>query len=84
MVVTETKLYQKDEKRRLDTAKEELTSMKYHPVREQKSACAGENKAIFKAKKLKRSNSCDCESLKLKTKLSIACLGTRRFKAFDC
>ncbi|KAH1194446.1 F-box protein SKIP24 [Glycine max] len=57
-VVTYTKLYQKDEKRRLDTAKEELASMKYHPVQEHKPTSGGENEHV-KRKKLKICNSCE-------------------------
>ncbi|KAG4912786.1 hypothetical protein AAZX31_19G106900 [Glycine max] len=46
----------KDEKRRLDTAKEELASMKYHPVQEHKPTSGGENEHV-KRKKLKICNS---------------------------
>jgi len=55
-------LYQKDEKRRLDTAKEELASMKYHPMEEHKTISQGDNKHV-KRKQLKICNS--CESLML-------------------
>ncbi|KAL2320540.1 hypothetical protein Fmac_029509 [Flemingia macrophylla] len=46
----------KDEKRRLDAAKEELASMKYHPVREHKPSSGRENEHV-KRKKLKICNS---------------------------
>ncbi|TKY62823.1 F-box protein SKIP24 [Spatholobus suberectus] len=48
----------KDEKRRLDTAKEELASMKYHPVREHKSTSGRGNEHV-KRKKLKICSSCE-------------------------
>jgi len=60
--ITYTKLYQKDEKRRLDTAKEELASMKYHPIGEHKTISQEDHKHV-KRKKLKLCNS--CESLML-------------------
>lgn len=41
----------RDEKHRLDTAKEELLSLNYHPVREHKSESGGENSYYIKAKK---------------------------------
>ncbi len=44
---------QKDEKRRLDTAKEELVSMKYHPLRDYTLINGGENESKIKRKKLK-------------------------------
>ncbi|MED6218317.1 hypothetical protein PIB30_025720 [Stylosanthes scabra] len=47
----------KEEKRRHDTAKEELESMNYNPVREYNAARATENEEIIKQKKLKRCNS---------------------------
>ncbi|KAI4348518.1 hypothetical protein L6164_009232 [Bauhinia variegata] len=47
----------KDEKHRLDTAKEELVSMRYHPVRERTSASAGENEYNVKSKRMKRCDS---------------------------
>ncbi|KAK4282065.1 hypothetical protein QN277_013485 [Acacia crassicarpa] len=47
----------KDEKRRLDTAKEELLSLTYHPVPGHKSESGGENSSNVKAKKLKRCRS---------------------------
>jgi hypothetical protein len=43
----------KDEKRRLDTAKEELVSMKYHPLRDYMLINGGENESKIKRKKLK-------------------------------
>lgn len=46
----------KDEKCRLDTAKDELASMKYHPVQEPKPTSGRENEHI-KRKKLKLCNS---------------------------
>ncbi|XP_020218950.1 F-box protein SKIP24 [Cajanus cajan] len=46
----------KDEKCRLDAAKEELASIKYHPVREHKGTSGRENEHV-KRKKLKISNS---------------------------
>ncbi|XP_028766839.1 F-box protein SKIP24-like isoform X3 [Neltuma alba] len=49
----------KDEKHRLDTAKEELSSLNYHPVREHKSESGGENSYYIKPKKLKRCHSCE-------------------------
>ena len=63
MVVTYTKLYQKDEKRRLDTAKDELESMNYHPVREYNPVCGGEKEHNIKRKKLKRCDSCETLTL---------------------
>lgn len=46
---------QKDEKRRLDTAKEELVSMKYHPLRDYTMVMNGGDKECnIKRKKLKR------------------------------
>ncbi|CAL0323370.1 unnamed protein product [Lupinus luteus] len=44
----------KDEKRRLDTAKEELLSMTYHPITEHKPMNKGETEHTVKRKKLKR------------------------------
>lgn len=75
-VVTYTKLYQKDEKRRLDTAKEELASMKYHPVQEHKPTSGGENEHV-KRKKLKICNSCESltripPNMYIKSKLLLA------------
>ncbi|XP_017419509.2 F-box protein SKIP24 [Vigna angularis] len=49
-------LFYKDEKRRLDTAKEELASMKYHPMEERKTISQRDNKHV-KRKKLKICNS---------------------------
>ncbi|KAJ7971984.1 F-box protein skip24-like [Quillaja saponaria] len=43
-----------NEKQRLDTAKEELESMKYHPLRYHMSMDSGENECNIKCKKLKR------------------------------
>ncbi|XP_010519359.1 PREDICTED: F-box protein SKIP24 [Tarenaya hassleriana] len=40
-------------KRRLDTAKEELESMKYHPLRDYKSTPSGDQERMVKRKKLK-------------------------------
>ncbi|KOM38634.1 hypothetical protein LR48_Vigan03g201600 [Vigna angularis] len=51
-------LFYKDEKRRLDTAKEELASMKYHPMEERKTISQRDNKHV-KRKKLKICNSCE-------------------------
>ncbi|KAK7336333.1 hypothetical protein VNO77_16870 [Canavalia gladiata] len=45
--------YYKDEKHRLDAAKEELASMMYHPVREHKPVSGGENEHDIKQKELK-------------------------------
>ncbi|CAL5193201.1 unnamed protein product [Lathyrus oleraceus] len=47
----------RDEKRRLDAAKKELESMKYHPLQEKKRVSGGENERIVKQKKLKSCNS---------------------------
>ncbi|KAK9986911.1 hypothetical protein SO802_031862 [Lithocarpus litseifolius] len=45
----------KDEKRRLDTAKEELVSMKYHPLRDYTTVMnVGDKECNIKRKKLKR------------------------------
>ncbi|XP_027913600.1 F-box protein SKIP24 isoform X2 [Vigna unguiculata] len=49
-------LFYKDEKRRLDTAKEELASMKYHPMEEHKTISQVDRKHV-KRKKLKICNS---------------------------
>ncbi|CAI8613711.1 unnamed protein product [Vicia faba] len=46
----------RDEKRRLDAAKKELESMKYHPLRENKPVSGGENEHISKQKKLRSCN----------------------------
>ncbi|XP_058750631.1 F-box protein SKIP24 [Vicia villosa] len=46
----------RDEKRRLDVAKKELESMKYHPLRENKPVSREENERIGKQKKLKSCN----------------------------
>lgn len=53
---------QRGEKRRLDTAKEELVSMKYHPLQERKRVSGRESEHNIKGKKLKSSNS-TCETL---------------------
>lgn len=50
---------QRDEKRRLDAAKKELESMKYHPLQEKKRVSGGQNERIVKQKKLKSCNSCE-------------------------
>ncbi|CAK8542930.1 unnamed protein product [Lathyrus sativus] len=47
----------RDEKRRLDAAKKELESMKYHPLPENKPVSGGESERIVKQKKLKSCNS---------------------------
>ncbi|KOM38633.1 hypothetical protein LR48_Vigan03g201500 [Vigna angularis] len=51
-------LFYKDEKRRLDTAKEELTSMKYHPMEQHKTISQRDSKHV-KRKKMKIGNSCE-------------------------
>ncbi|KDP39627.1 hypothetical protein JCGZ_02647 [Jatropha curcas] len=44
----------RDEERRLETAKEELASMKYHPLRDCRPMSGGDNEHNKKRKKLKR------------------------------
>jgi hypothetical protein len=51
---------QRNEKCRLDNAKEELESLKYHPLRKHKPVGGGGNEHKVKRKKLKSCN--DCES----------------------
>ncbi|XP_021667903.2 F-box protein SKIP24 [Hevea brasiliensis] len=44
----------RDEKRRLENAKEELASMKYHPLQDYRLTSSGDNECNKKRKKLKR------------------------------
>lgn len=62
-VVTYTKLYQKDEKHRLNIAKEELESMKYHPLQEHKPVSGRENEHNVTRKKSKSCISCEALTL---------------------
>lgn len=47
--------WQKDEMQRLETAKEELAYMKYHPLQDYRLTRKGDNEGDKKRKKLKRS-----------------------------
>jgi len=61
---------QRDEKCRLDNAKEELESLKYHPLRKHKPVSGGENEHKVKRKKLKSCNDCESDdnfSIRLKS-----------------